>query len=47
MTTAEARERLNNDFGDMVSVHKAFQMLGKRDKISTQVRNSYNLPLLI
>ena len=41
MTMAEARERLNNDFGDMVSVHKAFQMLGKRDKITPAV-SSHN-----
>ena len=30
MSIAEAREALNNEFGDMVSVHKAFQMLGQR-----------------
>ena len=34
MSLAEAREALNNEFGDMVSVHKAFQMLGQRSAIS-------------
>ena len=37
LTIDEARERLNNDFGDVVSVHKAFQMLGSRTQISPQV----------
>ena len=38
MPLAEARERLNEEFGDVVSVHKAFQMLGNRLEITPQVR---------
>lgn len=34
LTVEEARERLHSQFGDMLSVHKAFQMLGKRENIT-------------
>ena len=37
MSVNEAREKLNEEFGDVVSVHKAFQMLGSRNLITPQV----------
>lgn len=37
LSVDEARERLNVHFKDVVSVHKAFQMLGKRTEISPKV----------